>query len=59
MALLDLATLRHFAVVARTGSISLASLQVGRTQSALSMQMRRLEETIGQTLLHRSGSACA
>ena len=56
MGLLDLATLRHFAVVARTGSISLASLQVGRTQSALSMQMRRLEETIGQTLLHRSGS---
>lgn len=56
MPLLDLALLKNFAVVARTGSISLASLQVGRTQSALSMQMHRLEDTIGQTLLHRSGS---
>jgi DNA-binding transcriptional LysR family regulator len=56
MRLLDLALLRNFAVVARTGSISLASLQVGRTQSALSMQMHRLEGLIGQALLHRSGS---
>ncbi len=54
--LLDLALLRSFTVVARTGSISLASLQVGRTQSALSMQMHRLEDAIGQALLHRSGS---
>jgi molybdate transport repressor ModE-like protein len=43
-------------VVARTGSISVACLQVGRTQSALSMQMQRLEDLIGQPLLHRSGS---
>lgn len=42
--------------MARSGSISLASLQVGRTQSALSMQMQRLEEALGQALLHRSGS---
>jgi len=56
MQLLDLALLKNFVVVARTGSISLASLQVGRTQSALSMQMHRLEDVIGQTLLHRSGS---
>ena len=56
MPLLDLALLRNFAVVARTGSISLASLQVGRTQSALSMQMQRLEDMLGQALLHRSGS---
>lgn len=56
MPTLDLALLRNFTVVARTGSISLASLQVGRTQSALSMQMQRLEELIGQPILHRSGS---
>lgn len=43
-------------MVARTGSISLAAVQVGRTQSALSMQMQRLEEHLGQALLHRSGS---
>lgn len=53
---LDLALLRNFAVVARTGSISAACLQVGRTQSALSMQMHRLESLLGQPLLHRSGS---
>ena len=56
MPTLDLAFLRNFTVVARTGSISLASLQVGRTQSALSMQMQRLEALIGQPILHRSGS---
>lgn len=56
MQLLDLALLRNFVVVARTGSISIASLQVGRTQSALSMQMHRLESQIGHTLFHRSGS---
>lgn len=53
---LDLALLRNFAVIARTGSISVASQQVGRTQSALSMQMQRLEALTGQALLHRSGS---
>ena len=56
MSTLDLTLLRNFAVVARTGSISVACLQVGRTQSALSMQMQRLEDLIGQPLLHRSGS---
>jgi DNA-binding transcriptional LysR family regulator len=56
MPTLDLALLRNFSVVARTGSISVASLQVGRTQSALSMQVQRLEDLIGQPLLHRSGS---
>src|SRR5262245_48216565 len=54
--MLDLTLLRNFVVVARVGSISLAALQVGRTQSALSMQMQRLEETIAQPLFHRSGS---
>ncbi|WP_372426129.1 LysR family transcriptional regulator [Salinarimonas chemoclinalis] len=54
--MLDLQLLRSFAIVARTGSISTASMQIGRTQSAVSMQMRRLEETIGQPLLHRTGS---
>ncbi len=56
MRFLDLALLKSFTVVARTGSISLASLQVGRTQSALSMQMHRLEEMVGQALLHRTGA---
>lgn len=53
--MLDLALLKNFVTVARTGSISLASTQVGRTQSALSMQMQRLEDQVGQPLLHRTG----
>lgn len=53
---LDTALLRSFTIVARTGSISLAALQIGRTQSALSMQMSRLEDAIGQALLHRTGA---
>jgi DNA-binding transcriptional LysR family regulator len=53
---LDLALLRNFAVVARTGSISIAASQIGRTQSALSMQIQRLEALTGQPLLHRTGS---
>lgn len=52
----DLALLRSFRAVARAGSISIAGAEVSRTQSALSMQMRRLEEAIGQPLLHRTGS---
>jgi DNA-binding transcriptional LysR family regulator len=56
MAMLDLTLLRNFVLVARAGSISLATPQIGRTQSALSMQMQRLEEAIGQPLFHRSGS---
>ncbi len=56
LTVLDLALLRNFSIVARSGSISIACLQVGRTQSALSMQMQRLEDTVGQPLLHRSGS---
>ena len=56
MRFLDLALLRSFTLVARTGSISLAAQQVGRTQSALSMQMHRLEGLVGQVLLHRTGT---
>lgn len=53
MASLDLALLRS---VARTGSVGGAALRVGRTQSAVSMQMRRLETALGQPILHRTGA---
>jgi DNA-binding transcriptional LysR family regulator len=53
---LELALLRSFLVVARTQSLSAAALKIGRTQSALSMQMQRLEDGVGHVLLHRSGS---
>ncbi|MBZ8135249.1 LysR substrate-binding domain-containing protein [Afifella sp. IM 167] len=54
--MLDLALLKNFVICARAGSISLASQQVGRTQPALSMQMHRLEQLLGQTLLRRTGA---
>ncbi|RFC68674.1 MULTISPECIES: LysR family transcriptional regulator [Mesorhizobium] len=45
-----------FIHAAHSGSLSATAVQVGRTQSAVTMQMQRLEELIGQALLHRSGS---
>ena len=46
--------LRSFVLVAEGGSVTRAALRVGRTQSAISMQMRRLEEMLGQPLLLRA-----
>lgn len=54
--MLDLDLLKNFVTVARAGSISVAAMQVGRTQSALSMQMQRLADQVGQTLLQRTGA---
>ena len=52
---LDIDLLRSFAVVAETAALSRAAERVGRSQAALSMQMKRLEDTVGQTLLTRTG----
>ena len=54
-AALDLDLLRGFASACRLGSVSRAASALGRTQSALSMQLRRLESLVGRTLLHRNG----
>lgn len=53
---LDPRLIQTFVRAAQVGSLSVAALQVGRTQSAVTMQMQRLEEMLGQTLMHRSGS---
>lgn len=45
--------LRTFAAIADTGSFSQAAEIVGRTQSAVSMQIKRLEELIEKPLLVR------
>lgn len=47
--------LRAYVSVCRLGSLSRAAEQSGRAQSALSMQMRRLEELVGRRLLRRTG----
>lgn len=51
--LLDTDVLRSFVAIAESGSFTRASEQVFRTPSALSMQIKRLEETLGQRLFVR------
>ncbi|MDR3669981.1 MAG: LysR substrate-binding domain-containing protein [Holophaga sp.] len=50
---LDLDLLNTFIAVCETGNFSNAVPRVGRSQSAISMQMQRLEETVGHRLLER------
>jgi DNA-binding transcriptional LysR family regulator len=52
---LDPDLLRAYVSVCRHGSLSRAAEQAGRAQSALSMQMRRLEDLLGKRLLRRTG----
>jgi DNA-binding transcriptional LysR family regulator len=52
---LDLGALRSFVAVAETGGVTRAAAFVSLTQSAVSMQIRRLEDALGQTLLDRAG----
>lgn len=51
---LDPDLLRAFVLIAEGGSFTRAAERVGRTQSAVSMQIRRLEETLSQPLLVRT-----
>ena len=50
---LDIDVLRSFAAIADTGTITLAAPRVGRTPAALSMQLRKLEDTLGHVLFER------
>ena len=50
---LDPDLLRAFAFIAEEGSFTRAAERVGRTQSAVSMQMQRLEAILGERLLLR------
>ena len=56
---LDLSALRSFAMVAETGGVTRAAARLSLTQSAVSMQLKRLEEALGQPLLERSGRGVA
>jgi DNA-binding transcriptional LysR family regulator len=47
--------LRTYVAVCRQGSLSRVAAQTGRTQSALSMQMRRLEGLLERQLFQRTG----
>lgn len=50
---LDSDLLRTFVAIAETGSFTSAADTVSRTQSAVSMQMKRLEDVVGETLFLR------
>lgn len=50
---LDSDLLRTFLAVAEAGNVTRAAEGVGRTQSAVSMQIRRLEECVGAVLFER------
>ena len=52
---LDLDQIHTFVTIADTGSFTRAAEEVHRTQSAVSMQMRRLEERIGKPLFEKDG----
>lgn len=56
---LDLTALRSFVTVAECGGVTRAAGQLHLTQSAVSMQLKRLEEALGETLFDRSGRSLA
>jgi DNA-binding transcriptional LysR family regulator len=50
----DLDSLRTFLAVCEQGSVSGAANQLGRTQSGVSMQLKRLEDEMGVVLVQRT-----
>ena len=56
---LDLTALRSFVAVADAGGVTRAAGMLNLTQSAVSMQLKRLEELLGLQLLDRSGRGIA
>lgn len=56
---LDMTSLRSFVAVADTGGVTRASGLLNLTQSAVSMQLKRLEDSLDAGLLDRSGRTVA
>lgn len=55
----DFTQLKTFLVVAQTLSFSRAADQIGRTQAAVSLQIKKLEEIVGRPLLNRTNRSVA
>ena len=55
--LLDIDQLRTFIAIAETGSFTRAADVVHKTQSAVSMQMKKLEDRLGRPIFTRDGRA--
>ena len=56
---LDLTALRSFMTVADEGKVTAAAARLNLTQSAVSMQLKRLEESLNQALFDRTGRGIA
>ena len=56
---LDVTALRSFVAVADEGKVTAAAARLNLTQSAVSMQLKRLEEALDQALFDRSGRGVA
>ncbi|MEM9220888.1 MAG: LysR family transcriptional regulator [Pseudomonadota bacterium] len=54
---MDLAALRSFVAIAQTGGVTKAATRLNLTQSAVSMQLKRLETSLGQPLFDRERKA--
>ena len=52
---LDIDLLRTFAAIAETHTLGRAATKIGRTQAAVSMQVKKLEAMLNQPLLNRTG----
>jgi DNA-binding transcriptional LysR family regulator len=52
---LDLSVMRTLTAVVETGSFARAARLVGRSESAVSLQMKRLEEQLGEAVFQRTG----
>jgi DNA-binding transcriptional LysR family regulator len=55
MQTLDLAVLRTLLAAVESGSFAAAARRVGRSESAVSLQLKRLEEQIGEPVFVRTG----
>ena len=55
MQTLDLAIMRTLLAAVETGSFAAAARKVGRSESAVSLQLKRLEEQIGEPVFLRTG----
>lgn len=55
MPTLDLELLRSLSAVVQQGSFAAGALQLGKTQSAVTQQMQRLEQQVGHALFEKHG----
>ncbi|MCF6441900.1 LysR family transcriptional regulator [Pseudoalteromonas luteoviolacea] len=52
---MDIDALKSFLAFVETGSFSRTAIQMHKTQSAISMQMKKLQQDVGQTLFIKEG----